>query len=66
MGMLLRRHYSEPEAEAEAEAPEFTGAAADLLDDEGIALADYDGGATGATGNVLKSDVEAWLEAREG
>lgn len=59
---MLRRYYREA---PEPEGPEFTAAAADLLKAEGIAEADYDGEATGATGNVLKSDVEAWLEGQE-
>lgn len=60
---MLRRYY-----DAEPEAPEglsFSSGAAKLLKDEGIDEAAYDGEASGATGNVLKSDVEAWLEGRE-
>lgn len=52
---------SEPPAE---EAYEFTPAAEAVIHGEGFDLDDYDGDATGATGNVLKSDAEAWVASQ--
>lgn len=59
----LRRYYAENQPKPDS--GEFTEAAAELLADEGIAEADYDGEASGKSGDVLVSDVRAWLEARE-
>lgn len=59
----LRRYYPENQP---APAYTFSGAASKLLAEAGIAEAEYDGEATGANGDVLKSDVQAFLEEREG
>jgi hypothetical protein len=60
-----RRDERGPEATPEpTEGPpdyEFTPAAEAVILGAGFDLSDYDGDATGATGNVLKSDAEAWL-----
>lgn len=40
---------------------DFTAAAVELLKEAGYKEQEYDGPATGASGDVLKSDVEDWL-----
>ena len=40
---------------------EFTGSARNALMDSGFGVDQYDGPASGASGNVVKSDVEDWL-----
>lgn len=63
MGMLLRRHYPENQPKPEYS---FSKAAAELLAESSVEESAYTGEATGAKGDVLKSDVEDWLKAREG
>lgn len=60
--MLLRRHYPENRGPTLQEPLEFTKAAGEILESKGIPESAYDGAASGKTGNVLVSDVEAWLE----
>lgn len=57
---MFRRYY--PQEDAEPSGPSFSAAAAKLLADEGIDESEYDGAASGASGDVLKSDVQAWLD----
>ena len=53
---------AELEALTEPSAPEFTSGALELLEEAGLADADYTGD---VLGKVTKADVRAWLEARD-